>query len=1354
MAENTIELDFSVDKTIAGLSKLALELKGVKDAQKLFGDAAVDAYNKGIASSNSYRTRLGNMNVAIQQITKSTDNYSDELSILSRLEREATGQLKKFNDEGRDINVLSEELAIIRDRMRQIRAEQDRLNDSPLVPQIGGTQRLQYNSTQDVANINRTGSALTSLKGAFVGAAAVFGVGFGLQGIIQLGQEILATTGKFESFRAVLKNTFGSDLVATAQLDRLTEFAQKTPFQLDSLTSSFIQLTNSGLSPTNEDLTALGDLAASKGKDFAQLSMAVTDSLDDMKIRLREFGISIDTQGNKALVSLATSSGVVKVAVDNTREAVAKQVIEFGKLKSITGQMAAESKTLKGQISNLKDQFDGLLNQPRASAFFGEIIKGAADALQYVSRFVEETDFTPLVNAGKVLYEVMRQLLVNAIIPIFNALVDLLSPILNQLGRDLEASGGQVSVLTQLFQLLLSPITIVAKALENYLYYYRTVLDLLGVIDLDADAKAKKERARQQESEKFRKDIISQAIQDVTKVGKLKEDIEFQNNELADSIAAIDSEVNKVIDGQQKSLYINGQFIELVGNGYAAFRAKVEKAQAGIRKEISDNNKVLKELDSIADKDAKAKAEREKQKREQEAAAGERGRKEAIKNEQDKNAKLYQLREDLYNALLSLGDRYEKLLIDQAQGELRLKLEQDASQKEITKLEDTLKEKQALIDVTAKIGAAKLKEITQKELDALVKEQAKKVALNKDAAEQIQAIRDDSNAKYIASLVEFRNKKRVLDAEIAATLNQGVQPSNNVTGIIKAKLTELALVKNIEEAKLTAELQGIRESYKLLKDSDTEKRLELERQYAKISGLLIDNQLNQIAQESAIKTSDINLNKDYLNELGQLTLDGRKEINLIEKESLEESERLLIELLGLSNQELLLRGKTRDGVIAQLTATKLALTKNANDAKIINKQALDDKIAKIDAESELDKNAIISNQYFYDEKGKLTEASNKQLALLDIEALEAKLVIYEQLATLDKAQLSALGLSSDVIAANVSKIKATIENARQGLKASASGDDKLINFAKLLGIDNENQEAANDALGVFYENVKTIYTDLIDMQIEGNNRLLSSIDEAISESQERLQKQLELSQKGYANNYLAEKANIDKLNAQRRKAVEDRRKLEKQKTALDTVEQISSLITASANIYKSLSAAGPVGIGIAIATIAAMFGAFVIQKAKAAQLSGTQQFMEGGYTGDGKKTDEAGIVHRGEFVSTADVTARNRILLEGLHSNDNSQILRGINNLFASGLLRTNTQQLTELRLPNIRRLTNSVIEKETERLLERIAKSSERTAMETEKVADNTNSLVTKTEEKVYPSKNGYTVVTHNRSKTVTYTD
>lgn len=58
----------------------------------------------------------------------------------------------------------------------------------------------------------------------------------------------------------------------------LKEVSSQTPFELDRLTDSYIKLVNRGFKPTKEEITNLGDLASSLGKDFDMLVEALLDA--------------------------------------------------------------------------------------------------------------------------------------------------------------------------------------------------------------------------------------------------------------------------------------------------------------------------------------------------------------------------------------------------------------------------------------------------------------------------------------------------------------------------------------------------------------------------------------------------------------------------------------------------------------------------------------------------------------------------------------------------------------------------------------------------------------------------------------------------------------------------------------------------------------------------------------------------------------------------------------------------------------------------------------------------------------------------------------------------------------------
>ena len=112
--------------------------------------------------------------------------------------------------------------------------------------------------------------------------------------------------------------------------------------------------------------------------------------------------------------------------------------------------------------------------------------------------------------------------------------------------------------------------------------------------------------------------------------------------------------------------------------------------------------------------------------------------------------------------------------------------------------------------------------------------------------------------------------------------------------------------------------------------------------------------------------------------------------------------------------------------------------------------------------------------------------------------------------------------------------------------------------------------------------------------------------------QDQLNSEIELAKLGYANNAELRAKELEEAKAAQKKAIEEQKQAAKAQLAIQTVEQTINLVTASTKIFESLSALGPIGVGLAIATIATMFGAFAAAKTKAFAAVNAGVFEDGG----------------------------------------------------------------------------------------------------------------------------------------------
>lgn len=211
---------------------------------------------------------------------------------------------------------------------------------------LSGLVAMDKKTDGSRAKVQGLSGAVGHLRTALAGVSIAF-----------LGREIVNTLSDFERFEAVLTNTLGSNSAAKKAIAEIVDFAEKTPFAVDKLTDSYVKLANQGFVPTQDEMRKLGDLAASTGKDFDQLTEAVIDGQVGEFERLKEFGIRAQKQGDQVKF---TFKGV-ETQVAFTEKAMRDYILSLGDAQGVSGAMAAISATTGGKISNLGDSVTQLM---------------------------------------------------------------------------------------------------------------------------------------------------------------------------------------------------------------------------------------------------------------------------------------------------------------------------------------------------------------------------------------------------------------------------------------------------------------------------------------------------------------------------------------------------------------------------------------------------------------------------------------------------------------------------------------------------------------------------------------------------------------------------------------------------------------------------------------------------------------------------------------------------------------------------------------------------------------------------------------------------------------------------------
>lgn len=190
-----------------------------------------------------------------------------------------------------------------------------------------------------------------------------------------VGMKSYETRKEYARFEATLRNATGSSEEAAKAMKMLQQLAKDTPASVSEWTESYIKLVNRGIKPTTDELTAMGDIAMSQGKDIDQFIEALLDAMTGENERLKEFGITASKNGK---TTAYTFRGVT-TEVQNTDMAIKNYILSLGKLQGVQGSMATQMNELAGLESNLGDQIDSIYNkigkklEPAIKSFMGTL---------------------------------------------------------------------------------------------------------------------------------------------------------------------------------------------------------------------------------------------------------------------------------------------------------------------------------------------------------------------------------------------------------------------------------------------------------------------------------------------------------------------------------------------------------------------------------------------------------------------------------------------------------------------------------------------------------------------------------------------------------------------------------------------------------------------------------------------------------------------------------------------------------------------------------------------------------------------------------------------------------------------
>lgn len=398
--KNIVKLRQEIDK----LKKSLIEIASVPNS-----DAAVKALEKQLASAlkklekykdkyvQTQQARIDQEKAASEQIKKQQkeiDSLIKKYEALQKQIEKGTGRAprspKTYTDDQisvalktqvQSIREAREQLKVLRFAQANVTDQQERETGARTKLNIKiqeNTRYLKLNSDAYTRQKMEIGNYEENIRRALDGTgqfnlslSKMLGVIGGTAALKGLVTDMINVRGEFQKTSIAFETMLGSKEKADALMAQMVETAAKTPFDLQGVTSGAKQLLAYGTSAdkVNETLVRLGNIASGLSIPLGDLVYLYGTSMSQGRLFTQDVnqfmgrGIPLVAELSKELgkteseIRKMVTEG--KVGFPELQKVIENMTNEGGKFYNL---MEMQSTTLSGQISNLGDAWDSMLN--------------------------------------------------------------------------------------------------------------------------------------------------------------------------------------------------------------------------------------------------------------------------------------------------------------------------------------------------------------------------------------------------------------------------------------------------------------------------------------------------------------------------------------------------------------------------------------------------------------------------------------------------------------------------------------------------------------------------------------------------------------------------------------------------------------------------------------------------------------------------------------------------------------------------------------------------------------------------------------------------------------------------------
>lgn len=341
-------------------------------------------FSKGVQEIKAQLTELNKAlelnKQAVADTNKKAKEYEKELNQLKTVEKE-NGTVTK--EQKSRMAELEKEIDKARTRAAQLKAEQIDLKTE--------LKETTSELKKQKAGVSGVSDEMNKIKTLITGFIAAYGGK-------KLWDLLIGSNAEMEQYTTSLEVMLGSASKASAMIEKMREFAAKTPLTLENVISGGSLLMSYGVDESNliDTMTKLGDLASGNAEKMDRITLAYGQMLAKGKVTGEEL-MQMTEAGVPLQTALAESIGVTgeefskmvskgEVGIDDLNKAITGLTTGNGKF---AGMMEKQSQTMQGMLSTLQDNLSEFMRKMGEGAF-GEVKSALQEASDLLAEWEED----------------------------------------------------------------------------------------------------------------------------------------------------------------------------------------------------------------------------------------------------------------------------------------------------------------------------------------------------------------------------------------------------------------------------------------------------------------------------------------------------------------------------------------------------------------------------------------------------------------------------------------------------------------------------------------------------------------------------------------------------------------------------------------------------------------------------------------------------------------------------------------------------------------------------------------------------------------------------------------------------